>query len=253
MSGRAVFLHGFTGRGQSWRPVLQHLPADLEAWCPDVYGHDPGAPLPSGSDFDAEIERLTRGLDERAWDRALLVGYSMGARIALGLLHRHPERFRGAVLIGGNPGLDDPSARQQRAAADEALARRLERDGIAAFVDHWQKLPLFASQARLPEAVLEEQRATRLAHRADHLAAALRVLGLAQMPPDLRDLERLDLPVSLMVGERDAKFRAIAEQMLKRLPRGSLRPIPGAGHNLTIEAPREVAAAVLDLLQKTLD
>lgn len=240
---RALFLHGFTGRGSSWSGVLERLPAEVESWCPDLLGHDPDR-VEEPEDFEGEVERLAAGLEERGWRDVILAGYSMGARVALVLLVHRPELFRSALLIGVHPGLDGAAERVARAAADEQLARRLERDGVAAFVDAWQDLPLFASQRRLPPAVLEAQRRTRLEHRAGGLARALRVLGLAQMPIDPHDLASVEVPVTFMVGEEDAKFRGVATTLVEKLPRAALRTVPGAGHNLIIEAPRALAAAI---------
>ena len=50
------------------------------------------------------------------------------------------------------------------------------------------------------------------------------------------------MPVTLVVGERDAKFRAIAERMGGC--RGRVVVVAGAGHAVALEAPAAVAAAI---------
>ena len=238
-----VCLHGFTGAPESWDAVLAHLPPDVEAICPPIVGHDPGVPLTSGS-FEDEVDRLA-GVLPLSGGLLHLAGYSLGGRLALGLLVRHRQLFASAVLIGVHPGLGCERERRERAAADEALARRLEREGVERFVDYWQSLPLFASQrAFLASGMLDMQRTLRLRHRPEGLSHALRVLSLGRMPDYRRGLPALDLPVRLMAGERDGKFRRLAGEMAVALPRAELEVVSGAGHNLILEAPRTVAAAI---------
>jgi len=187
--------------------------------------------------FGAELERIEGLLDERCPGRVRLLGYSLGARVGLGLLCRSPRRFETATLIGVHPGLDSAAERSAREAQQSEWKKLLLEQGVAAFVDYWEKLPLFESQTALPAARLAAQRAVRRAHSAEGLAHALEVLGLHGMPSYWGELSKLELPVSLVVGERDHKFIALAERMLSLLPRAQLSIVPGVGHNVVLEAP----------------
>ena len=240
-----ALLHGFTGCPESWDPVTALLPDDLEVLRPTLRGHDPARIDEEGIGFEDEVDRLAHWLTERAEPPMHLAGYSMGGRLALGLLVRHRRLFDSATLIGVHPGIADPEERRRRRASDEALARRLESRGVEDFVDRWQELPLFATQRRLPAAVRERQRTLRLRHRPSGLALALRTVGAAAMPDYRPYLPRLDLPIRLLAGASDDKFRRIARAMARSLPQGSVEIVPGAGHNLILEAPRAVAAAIL--------
>ena len=242
-----VLLHGFTGCPASWDPVAALLPTDLEIRRPALRGHGPEAADVDGT-FEDEVDRLA-GLARRLKPPVHLAGYSMGGRLALGLLVRHRELFASATLIGVQPG-QGPALRRRRAARDAALARRLEDRGIEDFVDRWQELPLFKSQRRLPAAVRERQRAQRLGHRPAGLALALRTLGPGSMPDYRPRLADLDLPIRLLVGASDDKFCRIARAMARSLPQGSVEIVPGAGHNPTLEAPSAVAAAIIAAIRK---
>ncbi len=240
---RLICLHGFTGAPESWDAVLERLPAEVEAICPPIVGHHPDIPLTGGS-FEDEVDRLA-GTLPRSGGPYHLAGYSLGGRLALGLLVRHRQLFSSATLVGVHPGLGRHSERSERAAADDALARRLEQGGVEAFVDRWQSLPLFASQRALPPEILETQRRTRLRHSTAGLAHALRVLSLGRMSDYRRELPVVGLPVRLMAGACDRKFRRLAETMASSLPRAEVEIVPAAGHNLMLEAPEAVAAALL--------
>ena len=102
--------------------------------------------------------------------------------MALGLLVEHPHRFDAAVLIGVHPGLRGEKARRERRGLDAERARRLRTEGLRAFVDAWESLPLFESQREVSEEAIRTQRAIRLDHDGEGLAHAMEVLGLAEMP-----------------------------------------------------------------------
>ncbi len=180
-----------------------------------------------------------------------VVGYSMGARLALALAVRHPERVRTLVLESGSPGLASEEERSARCASDEALASELEREGIVPFVDAWEARPLFASIARrLSVEARAAVRARRLAHDPRGLAAALRGLGTGSLPSFWEDLPGLDLPVLLLAGAEDAKFVEIASAMASRLPRATLRIVPEAGHTVHLEQPVRWLEAVTGFLKE---
>ncbi len=240
---RLVCLHGFTGGPGAWDAALSALPRNIDVVCPLIVGHDPTIPL-TGDSFEHEVDRLASAL-LRSRGPFHLAGYSLGGRLALGLLMRHRELFASALLIGAHPGLGSDGERRGRAAADVALARRLVREGVERFVDFWQSLPLFRTQQALPPEVLEAQRRRRLAHSPQGLAHALRVLSLGRMPAYQPHLPTLDLPVHLMAGERDSKFRRLTVEMAKALPRATIEVVPAVGHNLILEAPSVLASAML--------
>lgn len=170
-----------------------------------------------------------------------LVGYSMGGRIALHTALAVPALVERLVLIGASPGLADPAERADRRRADEALADRIEAIGVEAFATEWGAQPLFAGQ---DPRVAAAAHADRLRNTASGLAAALRGLGTGVMEPLWDRLGELSIPVTLMVGERDGKFRAIAEQMAPAIADCRVELVAGAGHAVQLERPEAVAAAI---------
>jgi 2-succinyl-6-hydroxy-2,4-cyclohexadiene-1-carboxylate synthase len=238
-----VLLHGFTGDGDSWSEVLERL-GRPSAFCPLLCGHGASGP-PWAASFDEEADRLARLIGETRVEGAHLVGYSLGARAALALLVRHPRLFTRATLIGVNPGLGSDDERAARIRGDERWAGMIEQEGLAAFADAWQAQPLFATQQSLPAEVLAKQRACRLRHSAAGLATSLRVMGLGRMPDYWPALADIAVPLHFLAGGEDVKFRAIAERIAERIP-CRVTVVPGAGHNLPLERPDAVAAALRD-------
>jgi 2-succinyl-6-hydroxy-2,4-cyclohexadiene-1-carboxylate synthase len=233
MSASLVLLHGFTQTGRSWAATTAALGERYRALAPDLRGHG-SASAARPVDF-ASVHADVLAL---APDRFTLAGYSMGGRIALALALSAPARVARLVLISASPGLADEDERSARRAADEALADRIEREGIEAFAAFWSSLPLFAGQ---PAAIAAAAHAERRSQSPAGLAAALRGLGTGAMEPLWDRLPELAMPVTLIVGERDAKFRALGERMAGAIACAALHVVPGAGHAPQLEAPDAIA------------
>jgi 2-succinyl-6-hydroxy-2,4-cyclohexadiene-1-carboxylate synthase len=236
MPADLILLHGFTQTGRSWQPVLHALAARYRAVAPDLPGHGEFAARRPAS--FAACDAYIRAL---AGDRFTLAGYSMGGRVALHAALSLGERVERLVLVGASPGLADAAERTARAADEAALADRIEAIGLEAFVREWSAQPLFAG---MPRGIADAAMADRMRNSATGLAAALRGLGTGVMPSLWDRLAELAVPVELVVGERDEKFRAIAERMEATLPDARLHVVAGAGHAVHLETPD----AVVDLL-----
>lgn len=236
----SLWLHGFTGAPESWTEVAAEHPGPIATLA--LPGHCGNAVL--DADFDANVAAMAavirRGIDTPI----RLVGYSMGARLALALALDHAALFCDLTLIGVHPGLADPAARAERRAADRRWIDLLVGSGIAAFVDAWQAQPMWASQDRVAPAALARQHAVRMSHDPLGLAAALSALGLGQMPCYRPRLGELAMPTRLLVGARDHKFVALAHDLGRELPRLEVTVVPSAGHNLLLETPQVLAAAL---------
>ena len=149
------------------------------------------------------------------------------------------------MLESASPGLADPWARGQRRASDARLAHRIEQEGVAAFVDYWENIPLFASQQALPAETRAQLRSQRLQNRAHGLANSLRGMGTGQQPSLWEDLAAIRQPTLLLAGASDAKYVGIAHQMHARLSHARLHIVPEAGHAIHLEAPRAFEMQVL--------
>jgi 2-succinyl-6-hydroxy-2,4-cyclohexadiene-1-carboxylate synthase len=233
-----VLLHGFTQTRQSWRRTIAALGGRYRALAPDLPGHGLAAERrPASFAACAAYVRALGG------DRFTLAGYSMGGRIALFTALALPGLVERLVLVGASPGIADAAEREERRRADQALADRLSSLDIEEFAREWGGQPLFAGQ---PERVAAAAHADRLRNTPAGLAAALRGLGTGVMPPLWDRLGSLAMPVTLVVGERDAKFRAVAGRMAPMIPGCRVVVVEGAGHAVQLENPEAVAAAITD-------
>ncbi len=160
-----------------------------------------------------------------------------------------PDAVAGLALIGASPGIADQTERQNRIASDDALAVGIERDGIDAFVDRWERLPLFATQQRLPEETRVEIRRGRLGGRPLGLANSLRGMGAGAQPPLHGQLSALSMPVLLLAGEEDPKYMQLGREMARVIPNAEFVSVPGVGHAAHIEDPEACARIVVRFLK----
>lgn len=245
-----VLLHGFTGSAASWGPWRDDLARSRDVISVDLLGHG-GSDAPSDPNRYAAIRQvndLADLLDQLGIRSAAVVGYSMGARLALAFAATYPARVNLLMLESGSPGIADEASRAERRARDELLALRIEKHGIPAFVDEWERLPLFASQENLPEADRRRLREQRLENRVAGLAGSLRGFGQGSQPALHGALHEVSSPVLLMAGSEDEKYVRLAREMAHVFPDASVEIIEGAGHTPHLEQPerfRRVTAAFL--------
>ncbi|MCY3778700.1 MAG: 2-succinyl-6-hydroxy-2,4-cyclohexadiene-1-carboxylate synthase [Chloroflexi bacterium] len=246
-----LLLHGFTGDSNTWRDFALDMSDDFKVIRLDVLGHGKSDKPAQASSYQmpAVAADIIDLLNQLEITRARLLGYSLGGRLALYLALTFPERFASLALESASPSLADACERAERRRNDEALASKIEARGIDWFVDYWESLPLWASQANLPSTVLAAQRKQRLASDPRGLANSLRGMGAGAQPSLWGDLPNLRIPTLLLIGALDHKFRRINELMTKTIPDARLVPIPSAGHNSHLENPTAFAQAVRSFLQ----
>lgn len=235
-------MHGFSGAAESFDRVIAELPDDRTQVAPALLGH--GAR--GAESFRDEVARIAQQIRDAGLAPAHVIGYSMGARLGLGLVVDHPDVVERATLVGVSPGLATDEAREERRAGDRRWIELLETDGIEAFVASWEAMPMWASQRQLPEDVRDEQRRVRLDADPDELARAFRLLGQAEMPNYRPHVHDVSVPVQLLVGQRDEKFVRLALDMQRENPRFDMAAVVGCGHNPVLERPDLVAAHIVE-------
>jgi 2-succinyl-6-hydroxy-2,4-cyclohexadiene-1-carboxylate synthase len=233
-----VFFHGFLGRPAHVREVREHFGARVDVLAPSLPGHGPDGDCTATGAWDDAVAMLT----SLVTPGAVLVGYSLGARLALGVAARRTD-LGGLVLASGHPGLRGDEERAARRALDESRARELETDGLAVFAEAWGQEPIVQLRAASVEA-----KAARAVQRQEHVASgiawSLRALGLGAMPFLGDVVARRPYPVRLVTGELDSKFTALAAELAAASPALSHHVAPLAGHDVFLDAPAYVASVL---------
>jgi 2-succinyl-6-hydroxy-2,4-cyclohexadiene-1-carboxylate synthase len=225
-----VFVPGFMQRGDAWADVASIVGERYPAVCLDFETHT--------------LEQRIREIDAAVAAADVLVGYSLGGRLALHAVVRG-LRPRALVLVSCSAGIEDPTDRARRREADDALAAVIERATIEQVVERWERQPVFSTQ---PPDLVARQRPGRLAHEPAQLASLLRSAGQGAMEPIWDELPKLAFPVLTIAGELDARYRDAALRMAALIPGGRAKLIAGAGHAPQLERPLQTAEAILGFL-----
>jgi 2-succinyl-6-hydroxy-2,4-cyclohexadiene-1-carboxylate synthase len=224
-----LFIPGFMQRGDAWRPVAELLPERYPSQLLDHAEHS--------------FEGRLREISESGAD--VLVGYSLGGRLALRAALRSPGSFTAVVVVGSTAGLEEGPMRVQRAEADEKLASWIEAMPIEDIVALWERQPLFADQS---DFLVEAQRPGRLDHDPRDLALILRTAGQGALDPVWHELRTLDLPLLAIAGARDEGYSSAAKRIAATAPNARAAIVEDAGHAAHLQQPEAVARLIADFL-----
>lgn len=240
-----VLLHGFTQTARLWGSFGDILAHDHTLIGIDLPGHagsaDVRADLPTTAGLvrDAVLACIGEGPCD-------LLGYSLGARVALHIVTGTDLEVGRLVLIGGTGGIEDAEARNSRREVDEATAAALEASGdVASFIDRWVSSPMFS---RLADGADTEERQR---NGAAGLASSLRLAGTGTQEPLWNRIPRLVPALLAVAGADDARFAAHALRLAHMAPQGTASLIPGAGHAAHLAQPEVVGRLVAHWLATT--
>lgn len=224
-----LFIPGFMQRGDAWRPVAELLPERYPSRLLDHAEHS----------FEGRLREIAEsGAD-------VLVGYSLGGRLALRAALRSPESFTAVVLVGSTAGIEEGPLRVQRVEADEKLASWMEAMPIEDIVGLWERQPLFADQS---DALVESQRPGRLSQDPRSLALLLRTAGQGVLEPVWHELRALELPLLAIAGARDDGYSSAAKRIAHVAPNARAAIVEDAGHAAHLQRPEEVARLIGEFL-----
>lgn len=245
-----ALLHGFTGSGRSWGRFGELLARHFTTIAIDAVGHGSSESPRELAHYsmDAAAPDVVTAVQKAGFREADWLGYSMGGRLALHVAAAYPEHVRRLTLIGASAGLRTAAEREARVASDAKLVELIEGEGIEAFTNYWEAIPLFASQARLPGEQRAAIRAGRLRNSPLGLANSLRGMGAGAQRALHDNLPALPMPVFAMAGELDTKYTEIAYELAEAIPHGVAMVIPDAGHAAQTEQPELCADAVAAFL-----
>jgi 2-succinyl-6-hydroxy-2,4-cyclohexadiene-1-carboxylate synthase len=235
----AMVLHGFTQSGESMKEFAQFFGPPVLA--PDLPGHGTDPYLPAT--MDAAVSQVVEMF--RASNCRVLLGYSMGGRVALRAALELKDEVGLLVLVSTSAGIHNPSDRTDRSIADQGLAARLRSGGLEAFLDQWAELPLFAQLKSRSGKWRDTDRLVRLGGSSEALAQSLEGMGQgATMPVTDEQLRGLETVTLLTAGAMDARYAAEAERLAELLPNGFAAIHPTGGHALLGQDPGWVGRRV---------
>lgn len=244
-----VCLHGFSESGYTWNSIT--LPGYRMIRI-DTIGHG-DSDIPDDElayTIPVMLDDLHTVLYHVAGERYHLMGYSMGARLALLYTLQYEREIRTLILESGSAGIVEACEREERRRADEELAQLIEHHDGAWFAERWAQAPIFASQQRLSQKQQELIYRRRAHNSPNALAATLRGSGQGVMPFVGDDLEKISIPGLYVSGALDIKYTTIGRDVFGTMPNFHHVIVEGAGHNVHIEQPYAFKQAVLNFLDE---
>ncbi len=227
-----VFLHGFPFSHTMWLDQLKAVRGFCRAVAYDLRGHGMSDIGDGQYSVEGHVDDLIALLDTLHVPQAALVGLSMGGYITLRALERNPERFLAAILCDTRSEADSTEARLRRFAGVKAV----KLEGSAAFAESFVK-SIFAEStfSRNPAAIAHIHQTIE---STPPLSIAGTLLALASRTDTTPSLEKIRIPVLIMVGEKDPVTPVEASRaMHERIPRSELVVIPDAAHMSNLENP----------------
>lgn len=233
-----VFLHGFMGAGADWREICELLAEEYYCVCPDLPGH--GANI--ADDLGAQLTIAQLAIDlgalcaELGLHEPVVVGYSLGGRVALSIALQFPSLMRALVLESASPGVEGALQRESRSATDDARAAALLAGGVPAFTKSWYSAPLFQSLHRYP-VLLAKLQAARSTNDARWLARVVRDLSPGRAASVWAELASIQIRTLLVAGALDVQYTSTVQRMAVVMPSATSLIVPDAGHNVHLEEP----------------
>jgi pimeloyl-ACP methyl ester carboxylesterase len=199
----------------------------------------PGEPDPYT--IDTFAEDLRGVMDDVGSQRARILGLSMGGATALRFATRWPERVEGLVLASTMASRLPEEIIERARAVEQVLARDGLREAFRFYFDG----PLFKRVPRQKR--LQPQYEAWAARATPHgFGGGYRVT--IDRPSMIGELDRIQAPTLILVGERDTLYLDEAETMARRIPSARKVIMKGLGHAMSVEAPDAFAGEVTRFL-----
>ena len=239
-----MLIHGFPFDHTMWFSTIASLGSKAKVIAPDLPGFG-RAPLlkEEPPSMEAYAQSLTRHLDENKYEKAAIVGMSMGGYVALAFAEKYPDRLRGLGLISSQAAADSEETRQAR----KEMIKNIKAKGPSGATETIIPKMFSAAAAANPELTKYPQQAAERAGREGLIWA---VQAMAARSDRINVLAELNCPVLVAHGTEDkivpiAKVRTMTDACHKPI----LVEIAGAGHATPLEAPDQVAGALARLLK----
>jgi len=238
-----ALIHGAVGMASDWdQPMRSVIEQGFSAKAIDLWPYAYG---------DLSLISVARRLHDELDDCDVLMGYSMGGRIALHMLIDQPERWKKVIIVSGHTGVDNEELKKERVLTDTQWAQRFLKDDWAEVINAWNVQGVLQQAKKNDESSqcgftfldrreLEEQRVA--------VAKSFQHWSVGKQENLLPVLKNISCPVLWITGESDVKFTKVASNAAAHMPRGKHVVAPNTGHRVPWESSRFFADEVVSFL-----
>ncbi len=248
-----IFLHGSFGSREDWSASAEFFAHDFYCLLADIPGHgsNTGFDITRRISFKEVVGALGAFIAESCPRPPVVIGFGLGARLALSLAVKHPKALSGVVAESCHPGIRDRHERLKRQARDADLAKRILSGGFEAFLDEWYALPVFRSLQDHPEKLAQYKQERLERTSPDWAAKVLVELGPGNQPSLWARIPALTVPALFLSGALDGKYTELMRQAAASSAMITHRVIAGSGHIPHLEQPRLFVETVSSFLAQT--
>jgi len=238
---RIVAIHGFLGQPQDWhglKAAIQQQSSEVDFQMVDLFSTLPNVKEKSVQEW---AKRFNRNQKNRHLERNILMGYSLGGRLALQAAYDKPGLWDEVVLLSAHPGLRNVEEKVQRKKIDGEWADKFLNLPWQEVLTLWNNQPVFLGSEEPPR---EEATVNR-----EGLADALVHWSLAEQEFAPDQLLPLKPKLHWFAGESDPKYLSLFQDLKVEGFIEDLNVVKNAGHRLIFDNPTELAAQLVQRLK----
>ena len=219
-------LHGSLQTALVWKPIGNAIESEfgsVQVEAVNLYENEYESFGDWREQFYEKVEEQTKG------EPSLLLGYSMGGRLAMNALVNNPGMWSGGIVVGADPSLISDNARTNQLQNDLEWARRFRTEDIQELLNEWDRLPVFCGRSNYAIREISELESEKISRFFDVFSKARQ----RNMLPMLRKLKTP--PLLYISGCDDIKYTKIGQDLAASCRQIRHEIIPDAGHRVPWE------------------
>jgi 2-succinyl-6-hydroxy-2,4-cyclohexadiene-1-carboxylate synthase len=230
-------IHGNFQTAKVWQSLQERMKtefSDLDMITEDLYAK----PFQSFDDWTEDF--CVRGEVKANGEKSILLGYSLGGRLALHACLSRPDLWLGAIIVGADPGLESEEEKRLQLDRDRKWAERLKREPLEKLAEEWDAQAVFCGIENSAPRNLDELDPTQLSQQFEVFSKGLQ----ENLAPKLAELQRP--PILFLSGEKDQKYQGIGEKLSKSSSVVKAQVVPDSGHRVPWENPESFSQVLID-------
>lgn len=230
-------IHGNFQTPSVWKPLGENLKdrnVNLDAIPVNLENY-------SFDGFDRWVEDFCEAVEiQLGQKKSLILGYSLGGRLALHACLSRPDLWRGAIIVGADPGLESEEEKRLQLDIDLKWAERLKREPLEKLAEEWDAQPVFCGFENAAPRNFDELDAAKLGKKFEVFSKGLQ----ENLAPKLAKLQKP--PILFLSGEMDQKYQVIGEELAKSSSVVKAQVVPDVGHRVPWENPESFVQVLID-------
>jgi 2-succinyl-6-hydroxy-2,4-cyclohexadiene-1-carboxylate synthase len=248
-----LFIHGFTGNSEEWLPIIEQLPETFNYVAIDLIGHGKSDKPVNLIYYTTEsiVDQIKFIKDKLSpYNPIILIGYSMGGRVALSFAATYPKEIKGLILESSSAGIKNESERKKKYEEDLKLIDFINNHTMEEFIELWYDQEMFNTQRRFSNDKIKKLHKKKYNNSKIGMMNILKGFSTGIMPPLHDKLKSIPVKTILISGELDTKYTFINSRIARGFKKAKHKVVKNSGHNTHLEAPQRFIEIVTNYLNQ---